>query len=181
MKYLSFILVPALFLGISCSSHYNKTLKGNGLSTIENRMDKQARELDKIADTKRTEKGLITTLNGDTLFDTGKTELKSEAKDNLQKIADIMKKYPENILTIRGYTDATGPDSINDILSERRASAVKEILIQNNFPSTTIKTIGYGEDYPIADNTTKKGRLQNRRIEIEIAMDASRITDSLPK
>src|SRR5690606_11220879 len=77
------------------------------------RMDKQKKELEKIAETKRTEQGLITKLKSDILFDTGKADLKAAAKTNLAQMAKIMKKYPENVLTIKGYTDATGSNAIN--------------------------------------------------------------------
>ena len=66
------------------------------------RMDKQAKELEKIAETKRTEQGLVTKLKSDILFDTGKSSLKPTAQQNLKEMATIMKKYPENILTVNG-------------------------------------------------------------------------------
>ncbi len=86
-------------------------------SVIGNRMDKQAKELERVAETKRTAEGLITKLKSDILFDTGKAEVKDDAKDNLKEIAEIMHKYPENVLTIKGYTDAVGSDQANEILS----------------------------------------------------------------
>ena len=64
------------------------------------RMDKQAKELEKIAETKRTDQGLVTKLKSDILFDTGKSNLKDHAKNSLSEMATIMKKYPENIFCI---------------------------------------------------------------------------------
>lgn len=153
-------------------------LGGAAGSIIGNRMDKQAAELDKIAETKRTEEGLVTKLKSDILFDTGRAELKPEATANLQQMATIMKKYPENILTIKGYTDATGSDQTNEALSKRRAAAVKNVLVANQLPASTISTKGLGEDSPIGDNTTPTGRQQNRRVEIEVAVDASKVPES---
>ncbi len=153
-------------------------LGGAAGSIIGNRMDKQAKELDKIAETKRTEEGLVTKLKSDILFDTGRAELKPEATANLQQMAAIMKKYPENVLTIKGYTDATGSDQTNEALSKRRAAAVKDVLVANQLPASTIATKGLGEESPIADNTTAAGRQQNRRVEIEVAVDASKVPES---
>ncbi len=155
-------------------------LGGAAGSIIGNRLDKQAKELDRIAETKRTEDGLVTKLKSDILFETGKAELKPEATANLQQMATIMKKYPENVVTIKGYTDATGSDQTNQALSKRRATAVKAVLVANELPAATISTEGLGEDSPIADNTTPSGRQQNRRVEIEVAADATKIPDQVP-
>ena len=139
------------------------------------RMDKQAKELKSIAETKRTEQGLITKLKSDILFDTGKSALKAEAKVNLQQMADIMIKYPENILTINGYTDNTGSSKVNDELSENRAKAVKAQLIIAGLPESVISTAGKGSTNAVGDNTTVEGRKQNRRVEIEVTVDESKI------
>lgn len=139
------------------------------------RMDKQAKELKAIAETKRTEDGLITKLKSDILFDTGKSALKPDAKTNLQQMADIMKKYPENVLTINGYTDNTGSSKINDELSENRAKAVKTQLIAAGMPESVIATSGKGSSGAIGDNNTVAGRKQNRRVEIVVTVDESKI------
>jgi len=138
-------------------------------------MDKQAKELDQIAETKRTDQGLVTKLRSDILFDTGKADLKSQAKSNLSEMAGIMKKYPENILTINGYTDTTGSAAVNDALSERRAKAVRDALVSAGMPESVITTYGRGPNNPIGDNTTAAGRQQNRRVEIEVTVDESKI------
>lgn len=139
------------------------------------RMDKQAKELQQIAETKRTEQGLITKLKSDILFDTGKAELKPEARENLKKMADIMKKYPENVLTVKGYTDNTGSQEINEILSEKRAKAVKGQLVASGLPEPVVGTQGMGPINPIADNSSLEGRKQNRRVEIEVTVDESKL------
>jgi outer membrane protein OmpA-like peptidoglycan-associated protein len=139
------------------------------------RMDKQAKELEKVAETKRTEQGLVSKMKSDILFDTGKAELKAEAKKNLTEMAEIMKKYPENVLTIKGFTDSTGSQKINDELSQKRADAVKSQLTAAGMPSTVISTQGLGPANPIADNKTADGRKQNRRVEIEVTVDQSKV------
>lgn len=142
---------------------------------IGDRMDKQAKELAKIAETKRTEQGLVAKLKSDILFDTGKSNLKPTAKSNLQQMADIMKKYPENVLTIKGYTDATGSPKTNEVLSAQRADAVRTHLIAHGIPANTISTEGLGPAEPIGDNKTEMGRKQNRRVEIEVTVDESKV------
>ncbi len=141
--------------------------------TIGNRLDKQAKELEKIAETRRTDEGIVTKLKSDILFDTGKSTLKN-AK-NLNDMAAILKKYPENVLTIKGYTDSTGTKMINNPLSLQRADAVKNQLVAAGVPADTISTQGMGAENPVGDNKTAEGRAQNRRVEIEITVDESKV------
>lgn len=141
------------------------------------RMDKQAKELEKVAETKRTDEGLITKLKSDILFDTGKATLKPTARDNLRQMASIMKKYPENVLTINGYTDSTGSEEVNEELSEKRAEVVKNALVANGLPRETITTQGLGEEDPVADNSTASGRQKNRRVEIQVRVDESKLPE----
>ena len=140
-----------------------------------NRMDQQAKELEKIAETKRTDQGLVTKLKSDILFETGKSDLKSTAKSNLTEMATIMKKYPENVLVIKGYTDSTGSSKKNEELSLKRAEAVKKQLTANGIPATVVSTQGLGPANPVGDNKTKDGRQQNRRVEIEVSVDESKV------
>lgn len=147
-------------------------------SNVGYRMDKQAKELEKIAETKRTEQGLVTKLKSDILFDTGKYNLKPGSLSNLSQMAAIIKKYPENVLTIKGYTDSTGTPDGNKRLSEARAAAVRDELIKGGVPSQTVSILGMGRDNPIADNNTAQGRQQNRRVEIEITVDESKVPQS---
>jgi outer membrane protein OmpA-like peptidoglycan-associated protein len=141
---------------------------------IGKRMDNQAKELEKIAETKRTEQGLVSKLKSDILFETGKSDLKPAAKTNLAEMAKIMKNYPENVLTINGYTDSTGTAKTNEVLSQKRAEAVKNHLVSNGLPATTISTVGMGPAQPVADNSTAAGRQQNRRVEIVVTVDESK-------
>ncbi|MBL7542490.1 MAG: OmpA family protein [Bdellovibrionaceae bacterium] len=139
------------------------------------RMDKQAKELEKVAETQRTEQGLVSKMKSDILFDTGKADLKAEAKKDLAEMAGIMKKYPENILTVKGFTDSTGSQKVNDELSQKRADAVKKQLVSAGISENVISTRGLGPANPIADNGTADGRKQNRRVEIEVTVDQSKV------
>lgn len=149
---------------------------GGGLGgMIGNRLDKQQKELARIAETKRTENGLITKLKSDILFDTGKATLKPQAVNNIQQLAAIMKKYPENILTIRGYTDDTGSQMVNNPLSQQRADAVRSQLIAGGVPATTATAVGMGSANPVDPAKTKEARAKNRRVEIEITVDETKV------
>lgn len=140
-----------------------------------NRLDKQAKELEKVAETKRTENGIISKLKSDILFDTGKSNLKPQAASNITEMASILKKYPENIVTVKGYTDDQGSAAINEKLSRERAAAVQSQLIAGGVPANTVSIIGMGPASPIGDNKTKEGRAQNRRVEVEITIDESKV------
>lgn len=142
---------------------------------IGSRLDKQQKELEKIAETKRTEQGLITKLKSDILFDTGKADLKAGAKSNISQLAGIMKKYPENILTIKGYTDSTGSDKVNKPLSEKRAKAVRDALVANGIPENTVSFVGMGSENPVDAGKTKEAYSKNRRVEIEVTVDESKV------
>lgn len=142
---------------------------------VGHRLDKQQKELEKVAETKRTEQGLITKLKSDILFDTGKHELKAQAKENISQLAVIIKKYPENVLTVKGYTDSTGSNRINQTLSAKRAEAVSAELVSSGVPAATVSSLGLGSANPVDPGTTKEAFAKNRRVEIEITVDESKI------
>lgn len=142
---------------------------------IGKRMDNQAKELAKVAETKRTEQGLVSKLKSDILFETGKADLKAKAKTDLAEMAGIMKKYPENVLMVHGYTDSTGSAQVNEALSQKRAEAVKNTLVMNGVPAATVTAMGMGPANPVGDNKTTAGRQQNRRVEVEVTVDESKV------
>jgi outer membrane protein OmpA-like peptidoglycan-associated protein len=143
--------------------------------TYGNRLDKQAKELAAIAETRRTENGIITKLQSDILFASGKDNLKSEAQNSLNQIADIIKKYPEDRLKVIGHTDSDGSESLNNTLSLKRAESVRQQLVKAGVPQEHINIIGLGESQPIAANTDANGKQLNRRVEIEISVDEKAI------
>lgn len=145
---------------------------------VGQRLDKQQKELEKIAETKRTEQGLITKLKSDILFDTGKADLKPAAQANINQLAAIMKKYPENVLTVKGYTDDTGASMVNNPLSQQRAEAVRAQIIASGVPANTVSSVGMGSANPVDPAKTKEARAKNRRVEIEITVDESKVPKS---
>ena len=138
--------------------------------TIGNRLDKQAQELAQIAETQRTERGILVSLKGDILFDSGKANLKPESADRINKIGKIIAKYPEDRVVVVGHTDNVGSNTTNQQLSENRAKAVKVHLLTQGVPEKNITTIGMGESQPFASNAAQEGRAQNRRVELKITM-----------
>ncbi len=101
-------------------------------------------------------------------FETGKATLKYSSFAILDKIAEILKKYPDYNLIISGHTDNTGRAVINQRLSERRAKACYEYLINRGLAPSRMRYAGYGESRPIADNLTTQGRSLNRRVEFKL-------------
>ena len=80
-----------------------------------------------------------------------------------------MKEYPKANFSIQGHTDSQGAAAYNQKLSESRAAAVVTYLTnQAGISSSRLSSKGFGEDYPIADNKTRDGRAQNRRVEIKL-------------
>jgi outer membrane protein OmpA-like peptidoglycan-associated protein len=142
---------------------------------IGNRLDKQAKELAEIAETQRTENGILTRLKSELLFDTASADLRPQARQNVQQISDIIKKYPEDRLIIVGYTDNVGSDSYNQQLSERRARAVKLAMVAGGVPAASVEAMGQGESNPVAPNTSADGRQKNRRVELQITADPNKV------
>jgi len=83
-------------------------------------------------------------------------------------LADSLKQYPDSLIDVYGHTDSTGSDAYNQTLSENRARTVANYLQMQGVNSGRIRSQGYGETMPVADNTTEEGRRKNRRVEIKI-------------
>jgi outer membrane protein OmpA-like peptidoglycan-associated protein len=142
---------------------------------IGNRLDKQAKELEALAETKRTENGIVTKLKGDILFDSGSATLKPAAATNLNQIAAIIKKYPEDRVLFVGHTDSTGKATKNQTLSEQRAKTVMDHMAAQGLPAGTLAFQGMGPSQPVASNDTPDGRSRNRRVELQITVDESKV------
>jgi outer membrane protein OmpA-like peptidoglycan-associated protein len=131
----------------------------------------RTRELEaELADlqAKQTERGLVLTL-GDVLFDSAQATLKAGAASTIDRLAQFMRDYPDRQVMIEGHTDSRGDDAYNRDLSERRAAAVREALVERSIGSERVRTIGLGEAYPVASNDSPGGMQQNRRVEIVIS------------
>jgi len=108
----------------------------------------------------------ITDLARAIYFVTGSSEFTDETEIRMEQVSKIVNQYTTLRYDVEGHTDSTGSDAINEKLSQARADAVRTYLIDNGFPADMITAKGFGSATPIGDNKTRKGRQQNRRVEI---------------
>jgi outer membrane protein OmpA-like peptidoglycan-associated protein len=138
------------------------------------RMDEQIRELEEVTagtgvDVSETPGGDGILVNfPDVTFAVNSTTISPQMRDTLDGVAQSMIDYPNSLIDVMGHTDSTGSDQYNLDLSRRRAESVSNYLVSRGVARARIETLGYGEQYPIADNSTEAGRSQNRRVEIRI-------------
>jgi chemotaxis protein MotB len=122
------------------------------------------------------------TVNSDLLFAPGKWEIKESGKDVIAKLASKLAPTQQNKLIVNGYTDNApiGPGlkkqgvTSNEELSQKRADSVMEYLVSQGFKRDLVSAHGYGEASPVADNTTAKGRAENRRVELTLGGPAGK-------
>jgi outer membrane protein OmpA-like peptidoglycan-associated protein len=136
-------------------------------------MDKQEAELRR----KLEGTGVRVVRNGDEIdlvmpgnitFDLNESSIKSSFSGTLESVALVLKEYDKTIIQIEGHTDSSGSDSYNQLLSERRASSVRDFLLNQGIEPKRTRAVGYGERYPVASNETASGREQNRRVELTL-------------
>jgi outer membrane protein OmpA-like peptidoglycan-associated protein len=125
-------------------------------------------QFNRVLPTTDTPRGLQVNM-GDVLFDTGKYNLRRDAQLGLAKLTGIVLSHPGLKLAIEGYTDTTGSASFNQTLSEQRANAVRDYLVQQGLDPASVTAQGFGPSNPVASNDTPQGRQQNRRVEIIIS------------
>lgn len=99
-------------------------------------------------------------------FATGSYKLMAKSFKSLDAVADLLKSDESLMIDIEGHTDAQGSDESNQVLSDNRAGAVKNYLVSKGIAETRLKSAGYGETKPVADNNTAAGRAKNRRTEM---------------
>lgn len=116
----------------------------------------------KVAPTASAETEKIVTY--DITFDTGKATLTADADKEINRIKDLMVKYPELKYEVQGHCDNTGSDAINDKLSQQRAEAIVARLVELGISYDRLTPVGKGSKEPIADNKTEEGRAKNRRV-----------------
>lgn len=131
------------------------------------RLQQQLAELE----ARPTERGLVLTLGSDVLFDFDRYDVKPGARRTLERIAEFLNEYEERQVLIEGFTDSTGSREYNMGLSERRAQAVRNALVEMDVDAERINIRGYGPDHPVASNDSESGRQLNRRVEVIISDD----------
>ena len=95
-------------------------------------------------------------------------KIAASSNQNLEATANVLKKYPNNKVTVKGYTDSLGDPLYNIDLSQRRAQAVANALVEHGVKAENVTAVGFGSASPIATNKTSAGRAQNRRVELQI-------------
>ena len=139
------------------------------------RMDQQIKELKEQTagsgvDVTETDGGqaILVNLPDGVTFAVGSSAITPTFRSTLDNIAASMQQYPNSLIDVYGHTDSTGSDSFNMALSQRRAQAVADYLSSRGVSAARIRSQGFGETQPIADNGSDLGRAKNRRVEIKI-------------
>lgn len=125
-------------------------------------------QFNRVLPTTDTPRGLVVNM-GDVLFDTGKSDLRPDAREALAKLTGIVLNYPSLHLKIEGHTDSTGSAEFNQTLSQKRSDAVHDYLISQGLAAGALSAQGLGMENPVADNSTADGRQKNRRVEIIVS------------
>jgi outer membrane protein OmpA-like peptidoglycan-associated protein len=148
---------------------------GAGGAGVGRMMDNQEREMrqalaaSEAAAISREGNLLAVTFKGDVTFDTNSTVVKPGLYTEIDRIADVLIRYPQTLIRVEGHTDSVGTEDYNMDLSFRRADSVRDLLVQRGVDISRIQTVGFGETMPVATNATEAGRQLNRRVEIKIA------------
>jgi outer membrane protein OmpA-like peptidoglycan-associated protein len=125
-------------------------------------------ELASLASLKEEKRGLVLTLSGSILFRSAEATLLPQAQVKLDQVAKALLAVRARNIIVEGHTDSQGSVAYNQGLSQRRADAVRDYLIQRDYPADHIQSLGRGKGSPIADNASAEGRANNRRVEIVI-------------
>ena len=129
---------------------------------------KLLQQFSQVLDTRDTERGLVVNMS-DVLFDTGKYTLRQTAREKLARIAGIILNYPGLKLEAEGHTDNVGSAELNQKLSEQRAYSVRDYMVSQGIPISSIAAVGKSFSMPIASNDNAQGRQQNRRVELIVS------------
>lgn len=150
-------------------------LGGIAGGVIGYKMDQQIKELKEATagsgvDVTETDNGsaILVNLPDGVTFDVASYTLKPEFRATLDQVAESLIKYPNSLVDVYGHTNSTGSDAYNQTLSENRARTVANYLTSRGVSAARIRSQGYGETMPVADNATDEGRRKNRRVEIKI-------------
>jgi outer membrane protein OmpA-like peptidoglycan-associated protein len=160
------------------------TVGGATGAIIGNQMDKQAAEIEEEVPgviVERVGEGIIIEFTNKILFGFDSSLLREDARESLDNLVIILKKYPDTDIVISGHTDNVGSEAYNLSLSEERAGAVSDYLIGKSISASRLKTLGYGESDPRYTNDTDEGRASNRRVEFVITANEKMIEEAKRK
>ncbi len=151
---------------------------------IGNKMDKQAQKIETEipgAQVERVDDGIVVTFdeNSGVYFDTNKYNINAASQATLDKLANVLREYPDTDVLVVGHTDSTGSEAYNMTLSKQRAQSVTSYFTQTKGLSNgRFTTNWFGEQTPVADNVTEAGRAQNRRVNVAIVPNDKMVNDA---
>ena len=152
------------------AAHQAEQQRQEAINQKEEMRQRLLAQLNQVLQTRDTARGLIVSMP-DVLFAFNQHTLKPEARERLARISGIVLAYPDLKLEIDGYTDAIGSDDYNQTLSDKRAEAVRDYLVNAGVSMNNVVARGLGKSDPVADNTTAAGRQLNRRVEMIVSGD----------
>jgi outer membrane protein OmpA-like peptidoglycan-associated protein len=147
------------------------TVGGVTGEVIGKKMDGQAEEISKLvpgAKVERVGEGILVEFKSKILFGAGDADLSRNSETSITELANVLNKYQDTNIEIRGHTDNKGKESYNQTLSDRRANAVASYLRSKGIAPERIRTKGFGETMPKSPNDSEAGRSENRRVEFLI-------------
>lgn len=179
MKRTTVLPLIALLLASGCAEPMSRTQKGalfgaGSGGAIGRYMDNQEKAMREAlasvegVNVAREGNTLHVTFRSDSQFDVNSFALRPAAQQDVARMAGILREYNKTAVVIAGHTDATGSESHNQTLSERRAGAVKNIMLAQGVRPDRLTTLGFGMSQPVADNNTVSGRQLNQRVAITI-------------
>ncbi|MHA7057450.1 OmpA family protein [Aquimarina sp. M1] len=153
---------------------------------IGKQMDKQAQKIEEEipgAEVTRIGEGIdiVFDENSGVYFDTNKYNINTKSRENLNKLVNVFKDYPDTNIIVEGHTDSSGDDAYNMELSKKRANSVTSFLISQGIDKNRLTTYYHGETLPKYDNATAEGRAKNRRVEFGIIANDKMIEDAKQK
>ncbi len=157
--------------GAALGALIGATVGGGAGALIGRRMDKQAADLQQQlpgTNVERVGEGIVVSFGDGVLFATNSTELNNAAYNSMDKLVDVLNRYPDNDVEVDGHTDSRGTMEYNQTLSQRRAETVTSYLASKGIARRRMTARGFGFDAPKATNETVEGRAANRRVEFQI-------------
>ncbi|RSK38611.1 OmpA family protein [Mangrovimonas spongiae] len=150
---------------------------------IGHKMDEQAKRIEEEipgAEVERVDQGIVVTFdeNSGVYFDTEKYNINAASQTTLNKLAAVLKDYPDTNVLVVGHTDSRGDESYNMTLSKNRANSVKDYFVQQGLSASRFTTNWFGETQPKYDNNTVEGRAKNRRVNVAIVPNEDMIQEA---
>ncbi|MDF1763341.1 MAG: OmpA family protein [Oleibacter sp.] len=170
--------IAGVATGDDAKDRRQRALKGAGIGAVAGGgvgvyMDVQEKKLrNKLQATgvsvTRDGDNIILNMPGNITFPSNSDTLREDIKPVLDSVAEVLKEYESTMIQVGGYTDSTGGDDYNMLLSKQRAQSVANVLTGFGIQSVRVVPVGFGETNPIASNDTAAGRAENRRVELTL-------------